>query len=339
MKKKQHSINGSLTEIMRATGLGLNDKEQLSALIGKGLDDIAQQAHRKYGLRTESMFAYVAGAMGQCALIMQEDGSGTCLMADDALGIPDYRIILKDGEKFFAEVKNCADMMMTFKEKYIQDLQKYADLNSIPLKLAIYWNRLRIWTLVSPDWFVFKNGKCILDLGQAMAMSEMAKLGDYMIGTKPPLALRLVMDDAKTSNIDGNGQCLIAIGEVQMFCDGQLIVDKLEKDIAFQLILSGRWHEEEHVEIKDGKVTYIEYEYMPEEINEEQGLNLVGYLSSAISEKYNSATARDGKIHRLAPQQGPEQFQIYIPDDYKGNVLPIWRFYIQPNRDYQKKVD
>jgi Holliday junction resolvase len=338
MKKKQQGINGSLMEILRTTGLGINDKDELSSLIGKGIDDIAAQDQRKYGLRTESMFAYMAGALGNCELIKQEDGNGICLVADDTLGIPDYRVVLKDKETFFAEVKNCANTSLTFKEHYIKDLQKYADLNGIPLKIAVYWNRIKTWTLVSPDWFVFENGKYVLDLGKAMAMSEMAKLGDFMIGTKPPLVLRLVMDDAKTSKIDANNQCLFTIGDVQIFSGGELIVDKIEKDIAFQLILSGQWQEEDRAKIENDKVAYIEYEYTPLEINEAQGFNLVGFLSSVISEKYNAATARNGEVERLSPQQGPEQFQVYIPEDYKGNVLHLWRLVIQPNQDYQTKV-
>lgn len=334
MKRKQQGINGSLMEILRATGLNINDKDALSALITKGIDDLAMQDHRKYGLRTESMFAYMAGSMGNCTLIKQEDGNGICLVADNTMSIPDYRLMLKNKETFFAEVKNCAETSLTFKESYIENLRKYADLNGAPLKIAIYWSRLKIWTLVSTDWFSFDNGKYVLDLGKAMAMSEMAKLGDFMIGTKPPLSLRLVMDDTKTSKIDRNSQCLFTIGDVQMFSDGKLIVDKIEQDIAFQLILSGQWSEEERVEIRDDKIFYIEYEYTPLEPNEEQGFNLVGFLSSIISEKYNSATTHEGQVERLSPQSGPEQFQVYIPEDYKGSVLHLWRFVIQTNQEY-----
>lgn len=339
MKRKQQGINGSLMEILRTTGLNINNKDELSALIEKGIDDIATQDHRKYGLRTESMFAYMAGALGNCELIKQEDGNGICLVADDTLNIPDYRVMLKDKETFFVEVKNCAETSLIFKEGYIKDLQKYADLNRIPLKLAVYWNRLKMWTLVSPDWFEFENGKFVLDLGKAMAMNEMAKLGDFMIGTKPPLVLRLAMNEAKTSNIDDNNQCVFTIGDVQMFSGGELIVDKIEQDIAFQLILSGQWQEEEHVNIENNKISYIEYEYTPLEINEKQGFNLVGFLSSVISEKYNSATTREGEVERLSPQNGPEQFQVYIPEDYKGNILHLWRLVIQPNQEYIQKKE
>ena len=48
MKRKQQGINGSLMEILRATGLNINDKDALSALITKGIDELAMQDHRKY---------------------------------------------------------------------------------------------------------------------------------------------------------------------------------------------------------------------------------------------------------------------------------------------------
>jgi len=283
------------------------------------------------------MFAYVAGALGNCSLIKQEDGGGICLVTDDKVKIPDYRIILRDAETFLVEVKNCSDTKIFFKEDYIEGLKNYASLNKCPLKIAVYWSRGKIWSLVSPDWFVFNNNRCELNIGQAIAMSEMAKLNDRMVATTPPLALRLLMDETKTSIIDDKGNCLFSIGSVQMFCAGRQIVDKIEKDIAFQLILSAQWKEEENVEIVENKVAYIEYKYAPIETNEEQGFSMIGYLSSIISEKFNSSTVHKKKIERLAPQCDPEQFEVFIPDDYQGKVLPLWRFTIQPNKDYKPK--
>lgn len=88
------------------------------------------------------MFSYVAHTLGKCSLIKQED-SGTNYSHNTDLKIPDYKIILDTGEAFMVEVKNCNDDNIMFKKEYIKNLEEYANLTKCPLKVAIYWNKIR----------------------------------------------------------------------------------------------------------------------------------------------------------------------------------------------------
>jgi hypothetical protein len=336
MKKKKQNIYSALTEILETSGIKINSKENFNSLLNKAYDEISYQDHRKYGIRVENMFAYVAGALGKCTLIKQEDGSGLCLTENQNIKIPDFKIILKTNEMFFVEVKNCAKEKIVFTKNYIELLDKYANLHGNLLKIAIYWSNIKIWTLISPSWFIFFNQRCEITFDHALAMSEMTKLNDRMIGTKAPLKLRLVANKEKTSEIGEDGQCMFTISDTQLYCSNNLILDKIEKDIAFQLIMSGKWQEEYSAHIEENKICYMDYKYTPVEINHEQGFNLIAYLSSIISGRYDSTTILNGQVERLSPHQEPEQFEIFIPENYKGKVLPLWQFFIQPNYDYKK---
>lgn len=205
------------------------------------------------------MFAYMAGSLGNCNLIKQEDTSGLCLVADDKITVPDYRIVTKNGTTFLVEVKNCKKRKVLFKETYIKSLEGYAELSKCDLKIAIYWSHLKIWTLISPSWFNYQNGRYSVFIDKALALNEMATLNDRMIATKPPLKLKLIMDEEKTSEIDKNGKCLFIVKDLEIFCGNALIEDILEKNIAFQLILAGKWKEEENIVIQNNKINYIEY--------------------------------------------------------------------------------
>ncbi len=338
MKLKKSNQSGSLVDLIRLSGVGIHDTPELTAMINSGLKKFKHEAHRQHGFRTESMFAYVAGALGQCQMIKQEDGSGICLLADEAISTPDYRIVLKNTQIFLVEVKNCDKKTFPFKKSYIDGLQKYALLNNCPLKIAIYWRKFKIWTLVSADCLAFTNQKCSLKIDQAMAFSEMAILGDAMIGTEAPLKIRLNANALRTSSIDENSQCVFTVGSVDLYTKDTLIADSTESNIAFQLIMSGRWEEDEVVHIENNKVTAIEYTYEPHEYDESQGFSIIGNLSSIISEKYDSSTISDGKIERLTPESGTDQFEVFIPENYEGKYLKLWQFILKPNKEYQRSA-
>ena len=129
MKRKQAGLTGALIDILRTTGLTLADKDELGSLIGKEMDKIGKEAHRQHGFRIENMFAYVAGALGGCLLVKQEDG-GACFVDEENIKISDYRVVLKNRDIFLAEVKNCTESSIQFKESYINSLHLYGDLKS-----------------------------------------------------------------------------------------------------------------------------------------------------------------------------------------------------------------
>src|SRR4051812_16046128 len=58
-----------------------------------------------HGFRIQTMFAYVAAALGGCKIITEED-AGDFFVDSDDLKRPDFRILTNDGKQIFVEVKN-----------------------------------------------------------------------------------------------------------------------------------------------------------------------------------------------------------------------------------------
>jgi hypothetical protein len=56
-------------------------------------------------------------------------------------------------------------------------------------------------------------------------------------------------------------------------------------------------------------------------------------LSTIISRQYGQLTAPDGKVQRFTPDIAPGMLGFVIPEGYKGEALPLWRFLIKPNYD------
>ncbi|MCE3233659.1 MAG: hypothetical protein K0R98_1916 [Rickettsiaceae bacterium] len=327
--KKQNHI-ASLAQFIGSGGFNLSDKDVLQKSLGR----LSSEMHRQHGFRIESMFAYIAGALGRCALIKQED-AGLCLVGEENINIPDYRLILCDNTSFLVEVKNCAKMEIKFRQDYIKNLLQYANINKLPLKVAIYWSKLKVWTLNSVEIFNFNDGKYKLKFDVAFAKSEMAVLGDRTIATLFPLKLRLLTDQDKTTYLDEDGQCEITFGVPELYCQSTLIEDEIESSIAFKLMLFGKWGEQEEVIISDNKVVSIDYVYSPIELEADHLFRIIGILSSIISASYDVTTVSGGEVQRLMPNCDPERFEVSIPDDYKGEYLPLWRFSQKPNENYE----
>ena len=328
--KKQENNNSWLIDMLNAKGLKISEAE---GEFRRSIEQFSEK-HRQFGFRTEAMFAYVVGAMGQCRLIKQED-CGHWFVDEDKYLIPDYRLFLKSGESFLIEVKNETKKQISFKNDYLSKLKSYSELNNVPLRIAIYWQMIGVWSLNAPEDFENGDKKASISIDVAIAKSQIAALGDMMIATKPPLSIRMICAPNKTTELDANGQCQICFSDIEHYCDGSLITDAIEKRIAFQLILSSQWNEEEHLEIVGNKVSWIEYTYTPEQYDSENGFASVGFLSSIISTEYKSATSNDEGIHSISPKSDPEDFEIFIPEHYKGKTLPLWLFHMQPNEEYK----
>jgi Holliday junction resolvase len=329
IKNKQHHL-AALAQFIGAIGFNLFDKDMRQTAIST----LVNEPHRQHGFRIENMFAYVAGALGKCSLVKQED-AGTCLSIDENVGIPDYRIILSEGATFFVEVKNCSKLKLKFRKEYIKKLLRYSAINNISLKIAVYWRAIEHWTLTPVENFEFQNSSFTLSLDVAMATSEMAILGDRIIGTLAPLKLRLVMDVVKTTTLDATGKCQMTIEKTEVFSKDTLIESDAEKNIAIKLISSGKWEEVEEVIVVDNKVVSIDYKYSPIDPPADNSFSFVASLSSIVSSFYNDSTTENGKIKRLLPDAGPSAFEIPIPEKYEGKYLPLWQFILQPNLNYK----
>ena len=66
---------------------------------------------------------------------------------------------------------------------------------------------------------------------EAMKRNEMILLGDHMVGTVPPLSLRLYADPNKPRSVGENGQVHFTIGRVALYAYGKEITDEFEKNL------------------------------------------------------------------------------------------------------------
>jgi hypothetical protein len=292
-----------------------------------------------YGKRVESLFAHVAGALGNCKLIKQED-SGEAFSIDQDIQAPDYKVILKDGSQYFIEVKNChfpnIKSPYPLNKAYIEKLEKYAELHSIPLMFAIYYSHQNKWFLLPKSSLTEQKTKYVTDFINAMAKNEMSLLGDRTIGTEPDLAIELIADPSKDASVDSRGQAKFIIGNVKLYCAGREISDDLEKTIAFYLIRFGNWNEQEAEGIYSGDVFKgVRFTYSPDFPPEEQKFSMIGELSSMISLSYSEQTTYERSVIALDTNLEPTVFSVEIPDGYKGNDLPLWQFIMQPNPDFK----
>ena len=214
----------------------------------------------------------------------------------------------------------------------LEALGRYADLVGIPLRFAIYWAPWNQWTLNDPKRFSRNGNYAEIDFFQGMRESEMASLGDYSIGTKYPITLKLNAAMDKPREILPGGQVSIWIGGWEIWVDDIQLKDKAEQSIAFYLMMYGKWnYDGGHAELdEDGLPVTAVHQVSPDEITPNQGFEIIGSLSSLYSQVYNFLTLEENRVSQLDVKE-PTSIAPVIPRDFKKNQLPLWRFILQPN--------
>lgn len=168
----------------------------------------------------------------------------------------------------------------------------------------------------------------------------MAILGDRTIGTKSPLKVEFVADSKKEAIINKKGQAQFTIADIKFYCASAEIMDQAEKSIAFYLVRYDDWIESDCYSIEgDGKLLGVAFEYKPEEPEEEQGFTFIGTLSSMISTAYSELTVYERNVAALGVKQNPSVFSVEIPEDYKGERLPLWKFEVMANPTFKEKTN
>lgn len=318
------------------------DQKDFVERVAKSLKNALDSPTMIHGKRTEAMFAHVAGAMGTCDLIKQED-SGASFVSSDGVAVPDYRIVTKSGKTLLIEVKNFRMRSLrdryTMKKPYLAKLQRYADINKAPLKFAIYFSGVNQWILLSPNSFIDGEKTVHIDFPHAMARNEMAVLGDRMICTLPPLTMTFEGDtDDERSKVDADGQALFTIKQISMTCDGNPIDEDVEQRIAFYLMRYGSWGSDGvPAEVVDGKLKSFQFTFSPERGNEpdNQPFHSLGTLSSMISSAFQELTVEDNGVVSMDVRYDPLFFDLQIPENYKGRSLPLWQMVFEPNMDFR----
>lgn len=316
------------------------DINDFIAKFGISLKSSLKNMNMIHGKRVEALFAHIAGALGKCAMIKQED-SGNIFAAGKPIQAPDYSITLKDGRRFLVEVKNCHHENpkddYQFRKDYVERLENYAALQGTTVKFAIYFSRIHKWVLLSKDSMTVHRNKYTTNFIEAYAMNEMITLGDRLIGSTPNLSFELISRKGNEAIITEDGQASITIGDVKMYCAGVEITNNVEQHIAFYLIRFGSWTTNTPVAQMNGdRVESVRYEFYPDvPWEKEQGFAILGELSSMVTSAYNEHTVYESKIIALDAKVDPEVFSVKIPDGYSGEQLPLWQLAVQPNSEFK----
>jgi hypothetical protein len=286
------------------------------------------------GRRIQNMFEAMIVAFDCYTLIKTED-AGT-LHPSDLYSLPDFRIVLKDGVQILVEVKNqyCENSALQHFKIRTADLEKklrYAEAVGSPLKLAIFWARWGVWTLIDPKHLKTRGRFSTIKMLDAFPFNETACIGDQSIGTRHPLAVRLVADHNHERRIVESGKAAITVAAIQTLCEGK-ILSGLDHDLALLLIQFGEWQEEEPVAITTGNlVDSVDYRFRPEEPSD-QGFDFIGQATRMFSRYYSQRTTDNGKVIRTGLALQPGLFRILSVGDDTGHTLPLWRFHQQARK-------
>lgn len=314
-------------------------EEDFIERIGNSLKASQENPTLLHGKRVESLFAHVAGALGNCRLIKQED-SGEAFTTESNIQAPDYKVVLSDGSQYFIEVKNChfpnVKSPYPFKKDYLEKVESYAELHGTQLLFAIYFSRHNKWVLLRKESLSEQKNRYVTDFVNAMAKNEMSILGDRMIATEPNLSIDLVADPSQEATVNEQGEANFIIGGVKIYSAEREITDDLEKSIAFYLMRFGTWSEGDAEAIyNDGNFTGVRFTATPDFSPEEQVFSMIGELSSMVSSSYGEQTIYERSVIALDTNSDPSVFSVEIPNGYKGKDLPLWQFIMQPNPDFK----
>ena len=318
--------------------MSLRDPATISAFIGHVGDRVEGalgDSPLLYGQRTEAMFEAFLVSLGEFELLKGED-SGR-LFPDVRYRVPDFRVVLKDGSHWLIEVKNVYEpdplqqRRRVFSASHLGQLTAYADATGAELKIAVFWARWRIWTLVSPDRLIEEDGGLNLDMLTALRVNELSSLGDRTIGTRPPLRLRLTMDQARTGPVDAVGQVVFSIGDIRVYCGHQELIEPDDQEIAWIFMQYGEWPSDKPEAILDGdRLLAIEYRWEPVEATS-QGFEIVGTLSGMFSAYYAEHTVDSGEVVQIRAPLRPDWFEPLVSLHTASRGLPLWKFIQEPN--------
>ena len=252
--------------------------------------------------------------------------------------MPDFRVVLNDGMQWLIEVKNVhtkdahlpLQKRLIMKREYREKLERYASATGGQLKLAIFWSKWRMWTLVSPSRLVDSDGNLKLDMQTALKQNELVCLGDCMIGTRAPIVIRFVADPTKSSRIGEDDIYRFTIADVQIFCAGNLIVDTNEKRLAWRLIMFGTWMESGPFPLmKNSKPKGVEFRWEPEEPSN-QGFEIIGLFSQLFTNYYAERTLQGDEVVGIHALPQPQWLQSIVSHDFRSDTLPLWLFSLSP---------
>jgi hypothetical protein len=313
-----------------------SSQDEIAAKIASAFQG-ARTPIRVHGTRAEEMFAYAIAAVGVVRAIKREETDDLITSVSEPLTVPDFRVILSDGEDILVEVKNFhgpPDGAPRLTRKYLQSLIAYGDLFRRKVFVAIYWSRWGQWTLHNVGELLeeLTTTQLALSFGEAYRRSEMRLLGDALLGTEFPLTLRFGVTSELKARRGSRSEHVIRIESVEMTVAGKPIRNSRDQRIAWGLMLNGRWEETERLEMEGDRITSIEYSHMPLGGEPQANFAPVASLSSLASREFNDLTASSKTVDRLRPQDLPSPPYPKVGERYHGVDLPLWILIIKPDQ-------
>jgi hypothetical protein len=286
-----------------------------------------------HGKRTENLFEAMVLSLGRFTLFKTEDIGR--VHAANTYRAPDFRVVLDNGDQWLIEVKNvrCEDPMKqraTMSASYLASIQSYADAVRVPLRLAFYWSRWSMWTLVRPDAFRTTSGGLRINMQQAVMASELGRLGDMSISTTPPLRLVLGAASGKPRKLDSDGLAKFTIDSVRIYSGDVELTEPKDRQLAQTMFFYGEWPSNGPFAVMDGdEITGVEFIAAPEEPSD-QGFDGVGLASRIFSRYFAEQTVKGDQVVQLSGEPAPEWFTPLANWDFKGSRLPLWLLHTQP---------
>ena len=326
-----------LAEFSRAHNRSLADSKTAAAFLHNTKNDIARALDDPtllHGSRTESMFESLVVSLGQFKFLKHEDEGR--IFPEGKFVAPDFRVVTTDDVRWLIEVKNVYEpdpfnqRRRLFHRSYLNKLLSYCDITGCSLKIAVYWARWSIWTLISPDLLSSEEANLYIEMESAMKANEMAALGDRTIATRSPLRLRFILDPCNSSVVDRYGSATGTIREIKFYCGDDEVTNRLERELIWIFIQYGEWQEEAHEAILDGdRLVAIDCRWNPIE-SSRQGFDIVGSFSRMFARYYAQQTMSESTVVQLHAPVRANWFAQYRNLAGNTEVLPLWEFIQKP---------
>lgn len=336
---KPFDLLRELSRFGEGCDINLNDSAIRTAFglhVEQAIDRALKDPILLQGQRAEAMFEALVVSLGEVQLVKPEDGGR--VFAVEKMQPPDFRVVLKDGTNWLVEVKNVYEhdafrqRRRLLTRNYRKSLDRYAAATGGTLKLAVFWARWSMWTLVDPEKLAPGGGDLTLDMITALKVSELASLGDESLGIRAPLLLRLTMDPERTSPVAPDGSVQLTIGKAQIFSDGLELSDQSDQQIAWTVMQYGDWETGEQRAVVNGdRLIALEFESAPLEPSN-QGFETAGFLSRMFARYYADQTMKNGEVVRIAAPAQPEWFGA-LRQKGGDERMPVWRFILEPNHE------
>lgn len=159
------------------------------------------------GFRIENWFEWIFSAMPWVQLIHGLDQQQFPMRSKDKYQVPDFLLLVEtstlEQRPLLVEVKRVPKGKSSLKlqESQIALCERYAAKLQIPLVYAVYWERLSVWTLNTPDTFEQKSSSRKLPMSSAIELDCGAILGDISHMVSPAL---IRVSRYSTQNVTGN---------------------------------------------------------------------------------------------------------------------------------------